>query len=256
MNELKGKQVLITGGATFIGAAVVKELVSLGAKVIIADIDQSQGEKIASEYQATFLFVDLAEDSHLQELVNKLTELDILINLACLYDDHGSASTRIDWQKSFDVTVFGHARLSQLCRDLLKKSQDGTVINITSVSARIAQKERWVYPASKAAIEQLTKSMALDFSSDTIRVHALSLGWTWSKPIQMMSGYDRKKADEVAGKFHVLGRIADADDVAQVLSLLCSPKAKLLTGSVIHADGGYHILGPEGTSSPIEELSQ
>lgn len=256
MTDLTGKVALITGGATFIGAAVAQELKALGAKVIIADINQAQGEKVAADLNIEYRHVDLADDPSIENLVNDLMQLDILINLAALYEDQGSASTRKDWQNSFNVTVFGHARLTQLSRHLLKKSQDGVVINISSVSARIAQKERWVYPASKATLEQLTKSMALDLAQDRIRVHALSLGWTWSMPIQMMSGNDRAKADQIAGKFHVIGRIADAEEVANVLSLLCSPKAKLLTGSVIHADGGYHILGPEASGSPIEELSQ
>ena len=256
MTDLNQKVVLITGGATFIGAAVAKELVTLGAKVIIADINQEQGQKVASDISVEYRYVDLASDDSIEDLVKGFDQLDILVNLACLYEDHGSASTRTDWQKTFDVTVFGHARLVQLVRPLLKASADGAIINISSVSARIAQKERWVYPASKATLEQLTKSMALDLAKENIRVHALSLGWTWSVPIQMMSGGDRAKADGIAGGFHVIGRIADAEEVAQALSLLCSPKAKLLTGSVIHADGGYHILGPEASGSPIEELTQ
>lgn len=256
MTDLNQKVVLITGGATFIGAAVAKELKALGAKVIIADINQEQGERTAAELGVEYRHVDLSDDPSIENLVNDLTQLDILINLAALYDDQGSQSTRLNWQNTFNVTVFGHARLTQLSRHLLKKSQDGAVINISSVSARIAQKERWVYPSSKATLEQLTKSMALDLAQDQIRVHALSLGWTWSVPIQMMSGNNREKADAIAGGFHVIGRIADAEEVAKALSLLCSPKAKLLTGSVIHADGGYHILGPEGSGSPIEELSR
>lgn len=234
---------------------MVKELKGLGADVIIADINQEQGQQVANETQTRFEYLDLASDDSIQALVGKLTQVDILVNLACLYEDHGSQSTRQDWQNTFNVTVFGHAALVQACRPLLKVSSDAAVINISSVSARIAQKERWVYPASKATLEQLTKSMALDLATDGIRVHALSLGWTWSVPMQMISGNDRPKTDRVAGRFHVLGRIADAEEVAEALSLLCSPKAKLLTGSVIHADGGYHTLGPEATDSPIEELS-
>lgn len=256
MINLDGKVVLITGAATHIGQAVVKELARLGAQVIIADINVTLGQQVATESQAIFKPVDLSNDQSITTLVNELEQLDILINLACLYEDHGSNSTRQDWQKTFDVTVFGHAALVQACRPLLKQSLDGAIINISSVSAGIAQKERWVYPASKASLEQLTKSMALDLASDEIRVHALSLGWTWSIPIQMLSGNDRAKTDRIAGRFHTLGRIADAEEVAQVLGLLCSPKAKLLTGSVIHADGGYHTLGPEATDSPIEVLSQ
>ncbi|MGO1160042.1 SDR family oxidoreductase [Acinetobacter lwoffii] len=255
MTDLNNKVVLVTGGATHIGQAVVKELKGLGADVIIADINQEQGQQVANETQTRFEYLDLASDDSIQALVGKLTQVDILVNLACLYKDHGSQSTRQNWQNTFNVTVFGHAALVQACRPLLKASSDAAVINISSVSARIAQKERWVYPASKATLEQLTKSMALDLAGDGIRVHALSLGWTWSVPMQMISGNDRPKTDRVAGRFHVLGRIADAEEVAEALSLLCSPKAKLLTGSVIHADGGYHTLGPEETDSPIEELS-
>lgn len=255
MTDLNNKVVLVTGGATHIGQAVVSELSSLGAQVIIADINETLGQQVAVATQATYEYLDLANDDSIQALVGKLKQVDILVNLACLYEDHGSQSTRSDWLKTFNVTVFGHAALVQACRPLLKASSDGAVINISSVSARIAQKERWVYPASKATLEQLTKSMALDLAADHIRVHALSLGWTWSVPMQMISGDDRPKTDRVAGRFHVLGRIADASEVAQALSLLCSPKAKLLTGSTIHADGGYHTLGPEATDSPIEELS-
>lgn len=256
MTNLNNKVVLITGGATYIGQAVVKELKSLGADVIIADINETQGKQVAAETQSRYEYLDLASDDSIQALASKLNQLDILVNLACLYEDHGSQSTRSDWQNTFNVTVFGHAALVQACRPLLQASNDGAVINISSVSARIAQKERWVYPASKATLEQLTKSMALDLATEGIRVHALSLGWTWSVPMQMISGDDRPKTDRVAGRFHVLGRIADAEEVAEALSLLCSPKAKLLTGSVIHADGGYHTLGPEATDSPIEELSK
>ena len=256
MTDLNGKVVLVTGGATYIGQAVVQELTGLGAKVIIADINETQGKQAAELMKSSYEYLDLAQDDSVQALRAKLTQLDILVNLACLYEDHGSQSTRTDWQNTFNVTVFGHAALVQAVRPLLQASDDGAVINISSISARIAQKERWVYPASKATLEQLTQSMALDLAGDGIRVHALSLGWTWSVPMQMISGNDRPKADRVAGRFHVLGRIADAEEVAQALSLLCSPKAKLLTGSVIHADGGYHILGPEATGSPIEELSQ
>lgn len=254
MTDLNNKVVLVTGGATHIGQAVVKELKGLGAEVIIADINQEQGQQVANETQSRFEYLDLASDDSIYSLVGKLIQVDILVNLACLYEDHGSQSTRQDWQNTFNVTVFGHAALVQACRPLLKASSDAAVINISSVSARIAQKERWVYPASKATLEQLTKSMALDLAADGIRIHALSLGWTWSVPMQMISGNDRPKTDRVAGRFHVLGRIADAEEVAEALSLLCSPKAKLLIGSTIHADGGYHTLGPEATDSPIEEL--
>lgn len=254
--ELKDKVILISGAATYMGQVLAQYLQDLGARVIMADINQQQGQAVAEQIGATFKVLDLADDASIQTLVSGLERLDILINLACLYADHGAESSREDWLNTFNVNVFGHAALSQACRPLLKQSADGAIIQISSISAGIAQKQRWVYPASKATLEQLTRNMALDFAQDPIRVHALSLGWTWSAPMQAISGDDRDKTDRIAGRFHLLGRVADAEEVAQALSLLCSPRAKLLTGGVVHADGGYHILGPEAMDSPIEELSQ
>lgn len=254
--ELQHKVILISGAATYIGQVLAQYLVDLGARVIIADINQQQGQAVAAQVGAQFRVLDLMDDASIQTLAASLEQLDILINLACLYADHGAKSSRKDWLDSFNVNVFGHAALSQACRPLLQQSTDGAIIHISSISAGIAQKQRWVYPASKASLEQLTRNMALDFAPDPIRVHALALGWTWSAPMQALSGDDRMKTDRIAGRFHLRGRINDAEEVAQALSLLCSPRARLLSGSVIHADGGYHILGPEATDSAIEELSQ
>src|SRR5690606_3232135 len=155
--------------------------------VIIADINQEQGQLVANETQSRYEYLDLASDDSIQALVSKLKQVDILVNLACLYEDNGSQSTRTDWQKTFDVTVFGHAVLVQAGRPLLNASSDAAVLHISSVSARIAQRERWVDPASKATLEQLTKSMALDLATGGIRVHAVSLGGTWSVPMQRIS---------------------------------------------------------------------
>lgn len=254
--ELQDKVILISGAATYMGQVFAQYLIEQGAQVIIADLHHEQGQAVAEKVGAQFIALDLRDDGSIQQLVAGLERLDILINLACLYADHGADSSRQDWLDTFNVNVFGHAALSQACRPLLQHSHDGAIIHISSISAGIAQKQRWVYPASKATLEQLTRNMALDFATDSIRVHALSLGWTWSAPMQELSSNDRAKTDRIAGRFHLRGRINDAEEVAQALSLLCSPRAKLLTGSVIHADGGYHILGPEATDSPIEEFSQ
>lgn len=255
---LNGQVALVTGGATLIGAAVVEALVQAGADVILADIDRDNGMRVAARAGARFQALDLSADDEIEDVVDvvmaQFGRLDILVNLAAAYIDRGVKSTRADWLATFNVNLFGAAMLVGAAQDALVASGQGRVINIVSVSGRIAQAGRWVYPASKAALEQLTRSMALDLAPQGIRVNALSLGWTWSGPVAGLSGYDREKSDLFAGKFHMRGCIGDPAEVASAVLWLASPGSSLLTGGVVHADGGYHGLGPEGVGFSMEAL--
>ena len=87
----------------------------------------------------------------------------------------------------------------------------------------MAQTGRWLYPVSKAAIRQLTQSMAMDFAADGIRVNSVSPGWTWSRVIAEVSGNNREKADSVAADYHLLGRLGHPEEVANVVLFYCHP---------------------------------
>src|SRR5262245_64070450 len=85
----------------------------------------------------------------------------------------------------------------------------GAIVNFTSISAKVAQTGRWLYPVSKAALVQLTKNMAMDLAVDNIRVNSVSPGWTWSKVMVELSGDDREKTKRVAAPFQLLRRVRD-----------------------------------------------
>ena len=91
----------------------------------------------------------------------------------------------------------------------------GAIVNFASISAKVAQTGRWLYPVSKAALVQLTRNMAMDLAADSIRVNSVSPGWTWSKVMVELSGDDREKTDRVAAPFHLLGRVGDPEEVAR-----------------------------------------
>jgi NAD(P)-dependent dehydrogenase (short-subunit alcohol dehydrogenase family) len=260
MAEFSGKVAIVTGGATLIGAAVAESLVAAGACVVVADIDTDGGARVAEGLGARGLFIptDVGDDAAIAAAVAatlaRFGRIDVLVNAAACYIDQGAASPRADWAAAFNVNVFGGVALVQACRPHMAAQGGGAVVNFTSVSGRIAQAGRWVYPATKATIEQVTRSQALDLAGDGIRVNAVSLGWTWSAPISAMVKADRAKADRIAGPLHITGRVGDPKEVAEAVLFLASPRASLITGTTVAVDGGYLALGPEGRGLSLAEL--
>lgn len=259
---LKDKVIMVTGGSTLLGQGVVQTLLSHGAAVAVLDVDPAGAEWIASlaTDRATFHHVDVTDDAEVTEAIAQVAALrgkvSGLVNLASVYDDAGPDSSREQWLRAFDVNVVSAALLAAALRPMLAEATGASIVNVTSVSSKVAQAARWTYPASKAALVQLTRSMAMDFAADGIRVNSVSPGWTWSAVMDALSGGDRAKTDRVAGPFHLNGRAADPDEVGAVVAFLSSDLASGVTGADWAADGGYSAMGPEQAGSAIPLLAQ
>jgi NAD(P)-dependent dehydrogenase (short-subunit alcohol dehydrogenase family) len=262
MQGLKGKVAIVTGGATMIGAAVVRAFQREGTKVVIADVNEEAGTAVAKELGAGVLFVktDLADDAQIAacvaRTVQKFGSIDFLINLACVYIDDALNSTRKDWLDGYNINVVGGVMMLKAVKPHMAKHGGGAVVNFGSISAKVAQTGRWLYPVTKAAILQLTRNEAMDLAAEKIRVNSISPGWTWCRLMDELTHGDKAKTNRVGGPFHLLGRIGEPEEVAEAVLFLCSDHASFITGTDLAVDGGYSAMGPEMAAPAIPKLME
>ncbi|MDP9901447.1 SDR family oxidoreductase [Variovorax ginsengisoli] len=258
--DLQGKSAIVTGGATLIGAAVVRALHQAGVKVMVADIDAAGGQALADalgegvRFRATDITDDAQVGACVAEAAAQHGGVHILVNLACSYLDNGIESPRADWLAALDVNLVSAVAMLQAVRPHFREAGGGAVVNFTSISSGVAQTGRWLYPVSKAAMVQLTRSMAMDLAGEGVRVNSVSPGWTWSAIMNQLTEGDRAKTDRVAAPFHMLRRVGDPQEVANVVLFLCSGLASFVTGADYACDGGYSAMGPESHEPAIPKL--
>jgi NAD(P)-dependent dehydrogenase (short-subunit alcohol dehydrogenase family) len=262
MNGLSGKVAVVTGGAGGVGAAVVRGFNAAGVAAAVADIDQAAGQALADELGDRVLFcpTDVTDDAQIANCVETATAafggIDFLVNAAVTYHDAGLDSAREEWLRSYNLNVVSVARMLQAVAPAMRRRGGGAAVNFSSIAGKFGQSGRALYPATKAAIRQLTRNQAMHHAPDRIRVNVVSPGWTWAGPIPGLAGGDLAKADRVAADYFPLGRVARAEDVAAAVLFLCSEAASFVTGIDLPVDGGYAITGPDQGRSRMHRLSE
>ena len=265
MRGLKNKKALVTGGANGIGRACVEAFVNYNCSVVFSDIESEPGVELMNSLQQQgakvyFMEGDMADEMFCDQLTSYATEqlggINFLINNAFSFIAAGLQANRNQWQRSLEVGPMAFAKMMQLAAPIMQAEGGGAVVNISSISAHIAQPDRWTYNAAKGAVDQLTKCAALDLANKGIRVNSVSPAWTWTRETLNLAGGEREKYDALWGKFHMLGRCARADEIASACMFLCSEEASFITGTDLAVDGGFLALGSEGVTDSVDRSSQ
>lgn len=252
--SLAGKVAIVTGSTRGIGADIARVLAACGAHVVVLGLEQDSGAALVAElgqkamFSATDVQQDAAIDACIDSVLARFGRIDILVNNACSYADNGLASTRAEWQQTLGVNLVSAAIFAQ--KVVPHMGAGSVIVNLGSTGGKFGAAGRALYPASKAALLQLTKNLAVELAPQGIRVVAVSPAWTWSPAIEQLSRGSRADADAVAAPFHPLGRVGDGREVGNAVAFLASPAAAWITGVDIPVDGGFSILGPDRGIAP------
>ncbi len=255
MGRLDGKVAAITGGASGIGEATVRLFVEEGARVGFADRDGARGREIAEKIRACggdVLFVEARMEreteaaAFIRRTAEQFGQLDILVNNAAirLYQRVTEASEE-SWDTILGVNVKGYAFCAKAAVALLRRTGNGSIVNIASNSAFIASDSAVQYDTTKAAVTGLTRAMARDHADDGIRVNALCPGPTLTRfhERRAAAAGKTKAFKEEFGRSTMLKRAAVPREIAACVLFLASDDASYVTGTCLFVDGGETSMG-------------
>jgi NAD(P)-dependent dehydrogenase (short-subunit alcohol dehydrogenase family) len=236
-----GKVALVVGGTTGIGAGIADAFAGLGAVVTVTGA--TAAECSAARSSQSFrcrdaVALDVRDEPALARLVGDLPRLDVLVNCAGIIR-RGAEHDVAVFEEVLAINLTGTMRACTLARGKLKAA-GGAIVNIASVLSFVGGGLVPGYAASKGGVAQLTKSLAIAYAAEGIRVNALAPGWVATPFTQALREDPQRNAAILART--PLGRWAQPDDIAGAAVFLCSPAARFITGAVLPVDGGYLIM--------------
>ena len=215
------------------------------------DIDDKGGAEVrdrilAAGGQAVFVHADISRPAEAASLATAAEiafgRLDILVNNAATFVLKGIDATPEDWHRSLDVNVIGTSMVTRAAVQVMRRGGGGAIVNLASISSFVAQPQFLTYSATKAAILQMTRNLALDLAPDGIRVNCVCPGTILTRASRdHMERGGMNLDDFIAAEApkHLLNRIGSPREVAQAILFLASEDASFITGTHLMVDGGY-----------------
>ncbi len=247
--RLKDKVAIITGSGSGIGKAAALIFAREGAKVVVADINESSAKKTVEEIEAKGgeaipVQVDVTDESQVKQMTQaakeKFGKLDVLFNNAGMQNIGTVLEVaEEDWDKVFEVNVKSVLFCSKHAIPLMTENGGGSIINVGSVAGVVGVPKLAAYCAAKGAVIALTRNMALDLAAQKIRVNCIVPGTTLTPLIQeLLKTDDTEEKRQARLAKYPIGRFGHPDEIAAAALFLASDEASFSTGSALHVDGG------------------
>jgi len=240
MRDFTNKTVLVTGGTGGIGGAIAIAFASAGADVIAAGWDKE--ELAARRNDPDFsniriVELDVTDEAAATALAAATPKLDVLVNCAGIVTRHGNGFTPEAFQKNYDVNMLGTLRMCTAFLPQLEASGAGAIVNTASMNSFLGTPTAPGYAASKGAVAQATKSMAIAWAAKNIRVNAVAPGWILTA--MAADAASNPEFFERIEKRTPMGRWGEPHHLAGPVLFLASPDAAWVTGVILPVDGGY-----------------
>lgn len=249
MGDLSGKVAIVTGASTGIGRATALELSAHGAAVVIADVDAERGGQVARDItdkggRALFVETDVADDESVASMVERTIDefggLDLAFNNAGIEGTPAKTHecTPDNWHRTLAVNLTG---VWSCMRHEIPRMLDrggGSIVNCASVAGLVGFASIPAYVASKHGVVGLTKTAALEYATDGIRVNAVCPGVIDTEMVDRFTGGQPAAEAALVGS-EPIGRFGRPEEIADAVVWLCSPRSSFVTGQAIAIDGGF-----------------
>ncbi|WP_354630543.1 SDR family NAD(P)-dependent oxidoreductase [Levilactobacillus brevis] len=239
MNALTSKVAVITGGSSGIGLATAWAFIAEGAVAVSADVNAPEDEQI------DFVKTDVTDPASLKHMVDtivaKYGHIDALVANAGVAEEKADVAdlNEANWQKVIDIDLTGVVLTNKyVVQQMAKQDSGGSVVNMSSILGVVGGPKSQAYSAAKAGVANYTKSQAVTYATRGIRFNAVAPGYVNTPLLKTLP---KETTDAMVGKMPI-GRLAEPEEIANVIVFLSSAKASFVTGAVVSVDGGYTAL--------------
>ena len=244
MNDLKDKNIIITGASGGIGNSIVKKLNESGANILASGTRIEKLEELKKEFKKiNILKFDISQSEKIEEFIENATKelggsLDCIVNNAGITQDNLAIRMSLDeWRKVIDINLTSTFLMSKFSIKKMLKNKSGKIVNITSVVGHTGNLGQVNYTASKAGIVAMSKSLAIEYAKKNININCISPGFIKTA---MTDKIDEKFKETIISKIPS-ARLGEPDDIANAVAFLCSDQSTYINGETLHVNGGMYM---------------